>query len=545
MYHALLTNRYLTTRVIPLIAVAAVALCVALVIIVVSVMTGFLDNVRSSGRTLMGDVIISRPVQGIAHYERLLEVLRETEEVAAATPVVSHLAILKMPYPEGPDKDSAGVEVWGIEPGSFSQVTGYADALWWRPLTEDEQRSALPRDLRRVVDETILKDGLTLRHSATGRPGIVLGMHVSQANERQRDGSYHPMADGYWWMPGREITLTTIPIDTRSGVLEPEVRILPIVNEFVSGVFVIDRNRVMIPLDIAQDMLHLSEAELVDPDDPLTVLGTYPARVTSVLVRGEDGVSADALQAVVAGAYERFYVSLLEDESVNILPPSPRSPSLSIKTWEQQQAQFIGPVEKEREIMRILFSIIYIVAAALIFAIFWAIVHEKTRDIGILRSIGVSRLGISMIFLRYGAIIGIIGSILGLGLAWLVIRNINAIHDAIGQDAPKWSWMVAFGFAIIAMLITLKQVLNERMLPVVLWALCTIVVAGIGVALLLHKGTLIWDPSVYYFAEIPNRIDVNTAITTMIGAVVFSVLGAFIPAAKAADTHPVNALRYE
>ena len=59
MYHALLTNRYLTSRVIPLIAVAAVAMCVALVIIVVSVMTGFLDMVKSSGRPLMGDVVVS------------------------------------------------------------------------------------------------------------------------------------------------------------------------------------------------------------------------------------------------------------------------------------------------------------------------------------------------------------------------------------------------------------------------------------------------------------------------------------------------------
>ena len=71
MYHALLTNRYLTSRVIPFIAVAAVALCVALVIIVVSVMTGFLDMVRSSGRTLMGDVIVSYPVSGIPYYQRL------------------------------------------------------------------------------------------------------------------------------------------------------------------------------------------------------------------------------------------------------------------------------------------------------------------------------------------------------------------------------------------------------------------------------------------------------------------------------------------
>ncbi|MCA9286572.1 MAG: hypothetical protein KDA22_15210, partial [Phycisphaerales bacterium] len=65
MYHALLTNRYLTTRIIPLIAVAAVALCVALVIIVVSVMSGFLDMLRSSGRRLMGDVVVTYPVRGL------------------------------------------------------------------------------------------------------------------------------------------------------------------------------------------------------------------------------------------------------------------------------------------------------------------------------------------------------------------------------------------------------------------------------------------------------------------------------------------------
>ncbi len=86
MYHVLLTNRYLTSRVIPLIAVAAVALCVALVIIVVSVMTGFLDMVRSSGRTLMGDVIVAYPVSGIPYYERLIERIERLPEAAAATP---------------------------------------------------------------------------------------------------------------------------------------------------------------------------------------------------------------------------------------------------------------------------------------------------------------------------------------------------------------------------------------------------------------------------------------------------------------------------
>ena len=58
---------------------------------------------------------------------------------------------------------------------------------------------------------------------------------------------------------------------------------------------------------------------------------------------------------------------------------------LTIHTWEEQQRSFTGPVEKERELMRTLFSIVYLVVAALILSIFWSIVFEKTRDIGILQ----------------------------------------------------------------------------------------------------------------------------------------------------------------
>ena len=47
------------------------------------------------------------------------------------------------------------------------------------------------------------------------------------------------------------------------------------------------------------------------------------------------------------------------------------------------------------------------------------------------------------------------------------------------------------------------------------------------------------------FSSIPNQIDWPSSIFTMIGAVVFCLLGAVIPAAKAADTDPVEALRHE
>ena len=54
MYQALLTRRYLTSKVMPLLAAVAVTLCTAMVLIVWSVMGGFLGMLVASGRTLIG-----------------------------------------------------------------------------------------------------------------------------------------------------------------------------------------------------------------------------------------------------------------------------------------------------------------------------------------------------------------------------------------------------------------------------------------------------------------------------------------------------------
>jgi lipoprotein-releasing system permease protein len=557
MYHVLLTNRYLTTRVIPLIAVAAVALCVALVIIVVSVMTGFLDMVKNSGRTLMGDVVVSYPISGLPHYDRLIARIEALDEAEAATPLVDGWGLLKMPYPEGGRKETETVQFWAVEPQGFGDVTGFRDTLYWRPPEEKDLQEMGDGDFRRELLEAIgaeglerlYQDALQLEyHDAERRamPGVVLGMHVSAGNERQKDGSYTPIYGprGYWWMPKYEVILTALPVDAISSP-EPESAALRVVNEFVSGVFLIDDKRIIIPLEVGQDLLHLDEAQIVDEEGEETGF-IDPPRATMVLVRAAEGITPEILRDEVAGAYDAFRTELLADESVamEIIPP-PEGFGVGVQTWLQQQRQFIAPIEKERELMRVLFSIVYLVCAGLVLSIFWAIVYEKTRDIGILRSIGASRLGISLIFLRYGAIIGAVGSIVGLGLAFLIVRNINSIHGAMGEAAPRWLWIGVFVFAGLALLMMIWRVRKGLLLPVVMWALITIVLTGLGVGLMFHKGTLIWDPSVYYFSEIPNTMDPFTAVTTMIGAVIFSVLGAFFPAAKAADTDPVRALRYE
>ena len=548
MYAVQLANRYLTSRIIPLIAVAAVALCVALVVIVVSVMSGFLDLLKSSGRTLMGDVVINYPVRGMPWYEDLIRAIESMPEAEAATPIVDTYGLVRMPYPQGADKEVVTANVWGIDPASFERVTDYSRTLYWRPPADAAAAEAMsPEDPRLQLSPRILEDGLALRRGDTGEPGLVMGMHVSIVNDRQGDGSYRSRFG--WFMPDHRVTLTLVPISGKGTVAEPREQVFPVVNEFRSAVYQIDKNRVMIPLAEAQRMLRLDEGTLYDMEAPPAadgsqpVLGKSPARVHRLLVRARPGISPERLRAAVEAAYDRFARDAAADPAKVVKPP--RRDMISILTWEQHLRELIGPVEKEREMMRILFSIVYLVCAGLVLSIFWAIVQEKSRDIGILRSIGASRGGVLWIFLQYGLVIGAAGGLVGVGLGWLVIRNINAIHETIGRDAPSWSWIACFALAAGGLLMTVRHGLRGLLLPTLLWLVgsCTLGLAGAG--LLAHRGTLIWDPAVYYFSRIPDQVDWLTALATWIGAIVFSVLGASVPAAKAADIDPVRALRYE
>lgn len=551
MYAPRLANRYLTSRIIPLIAVAAVALCVALVIIVVSVMSGFLDLLRTSGRTMMGDVAIRYPITGIPNYDQLITEIEALDEAEAATPTIETFGLIEMPYGNEDGNLVETVQVWGIDPASFNRVSDYESILWWQAPNDDERKKLQPDDPRLEPFRDRLADALVLRDQQYDEPGIVLGMHVSIFNERQSDGSYgFKYDDNGYWMPNHKAELTLVPIKGGRLSLEPESRQFAIVNEFQSGVYQIDKQRVIILLADAQEMLRLDAGDLYDTNgvlDPETgapkVIGKSPARATQILVRGAAGVRPKELQAAVATAYERFWKQQTTDDTVTVKPPSPGR--VSILTWEQQLADIITPVLKERELMRILFSIVYIVCAGLVLSIFWAIVQEKTRDIGILRAVGASRGGILGVFLVYGLVIGLLGALLGSALGWVVVRNINAIHATMGEPAPLWSSITALAIAGALMVTSIVCAVRGSILQWLLGLMGALLFAALGVGLLAHQGVLVWDPSVYYFDEIPNNVDWFNAILTMAGAVLFSVLGAAIPAARAADTDPVGALRYE
>ncbi len=545
VYASLLSNRYLTTRVIPLIAVLAVALNVALVVIVVSVMTGFLDMLRNSGRTLMGDVVVSHEIVGIPHYQRFLEILAETDGVTAASPVIETFGLVRMPYGREGESRVEPVQVWGIDPRTLAEVTGYTEAIYWKAPDPDRLAAMAEDDPRREAASDRLDEAMSLNDEGAA-PAMVLGIEISPFNRRTRDGSYRPEPPAAW-MPLHDVTLSLVPVSSGGRISEPREGRFQIANEFQSKVYQVDSQRVMIGLAEAQRLLRMAEGPLYDPNGELDEdgrpkrIGTSPARATTILVRGVDGMAPAEIKMRVATAYDRFLAEVRDDPEAKVKPPS----FPDIQTWEERLRDLIAPVEKERDLMNVLFSIIYIVSAGLVLSIFWAIVHEKSRDIGILRAVGASRLGVLWIFLRWGLVLGVIGAFVGLGIGALVVDNINAIHDAMGDPAPGWSVAVAAALAAAALAATIFAAVRGSLMHGLVWSLTTVLLGLVAFGLSRHEGAVMWDPSVYYFDRIPSRVDLWRAGLTMIGAVVFSLLGAAIPAAKAADVDPVRALRYE
>ncbi|MFM7260408.1 MAG: ABC transporter permease [bacterium] len=555
MYAPLLSNRYLTSRIIPFLAVAAVALCVALVIVVVSVMSGFLEEVRRSGKTLIGDVVVSRDITGIPHYEEFIREIEKLPTAEAACAVVETYGLLQMPYGQGDGgKQIETVQVWGIDPESFDRVTDYRSKLYWRTPSADTAATLAPDDPRLDPEYQREKDGMSLR-AANGDPGVVLGIEISPFNRRTKDGSYrteNPLGrqDPGYFMPNIDtgVLLTLVPVTESGRIVGEKKSRFAIVNEFQSGVYQIDAQRVLAPIAEVQRMLALDAADIVskterDENGRPKVEGRTPARATTILVKARPGVAPAQLSLDVDAAYGRFYASIMQDPARSRFAKPPAS--VLVATWEQRLSALIGPVEKERGLMRTLFSIVYVVCAALFLAIFWSIVQEKTRDIGILRAVGASRTGVLWIFLRYGLLIGVAGSLLGVLLAWAIVARLNDIHDLLGTPAPTWLRVVATASVVVGIGMIYRSLRQASALRSVLWGFGTIGLGGLAYILWQHEGQVIWDPSVYYFSRIPSDIDVFTAWTTALGGTIFSVIGAAIPAGRAADTDPVKSLRYE
>ncbi len=163
-------------------------------------------------------------------------------------------------------------------------------------------------------------------------------------------------------------------------------------------------------------------------------------------------------------------------------------------TWESKRRNILRAVAVERKVMAVILFFFFVIAGFLILALLHTTVVEKTKDIGILKSLGGTVGGIMSIFLLNGFLIGLFGSALGTLGGIMLCRHLNDLEDLI-YSLTRW-----------------------RVFP----------------------------REIYAFDKIPVDQSPGVSILIIAGsALVMSFLASLYPARKAAKLNPVEALRYE
>ena len=143
--------------------------------------------------------------------------------------------------------------------------------------------------------------------------------------------------------------------------------------------------------------------------------------------------------------------------------------------------------------MFLILTLIIIVAAFNIISSLVMLVQDKMKNIALLRTIGFSRANITKIFFICGAMIGFVGTSLGVVLGSLFAYNINNIKQGL-----------------------------EKL-----------------------TGVTLFDPIIYFLTDLPSHTEPMTIVNVALLALIISFLATIYPAWKASKYHPVEILRYE
>jgi lipoprotein-releasing system permease protein len=526
VYKLFLCMRYLRKRRIAFFAVAAVCLCVAMVLIVVSVMGGFLQMVKDRSRGMLGDLIAENgALQGFPFYQEFIDgVKKSVPDVIEATPVIITYGVLRFPE----DQITKPVQVVGIRLEETYRVNDFRKGLFYEtyyPETttlgdqkipcfglDEANHDILPAEMERAYQQwlktatpeerakvPITKDAPynrpgyfrsipipkdePLQSFAPGWkdkaiPGAIIGADLCA--KRTESGDYIR-----YYYRGATIQLGLLPF-TEGGKWTDAtgLRSKPFryVDDSRTGVYDIDSTSVYVDFDLLQKLVDMDEHKLEDG-------GLSPRRTTQVQMKlrpGADPIAArDAATAVWTGIRERHKNDIRTPELLT---------QLEVKTWTEKQAKFIAAVEKEKYLVTILFGVISVVAVFLVGVIFYMIVQQKTRDIGIVKSVGATRFGVAQIFLAYGAAVGVVGGLFGTVIGTVFVWYINDIQDLLAKISP---------------------------------------------------GLRVWNAEVYAFDRIPEHVKTLDVVVIYAIAIFASMVGSLMAAQKAARVWPVEALRYE
>jgi lipoprotein-releasing system permease protein len=318
-----------------------------------------------------------------------------------------------------------------IEQPLMASRNGRVEAILLRGMPRDEILSN-PSFTRNVIAGSL----------AELRPGsnnVAIGSHLA---EKLSLSVGHPIT--ILSPEGR-----TTPFGTVPRIVDYNVAAI-----FEVGLYDFDKAFVVMPMEEAQSLLMMG-----DTIGMIEVTTTDPDRVGEILA---------PLQSVLARR------AIVND-------------------WRSMNAALFEAIQVERVVMFCILSLIILVAAFNILSSLTMLVRAKTRDIAILRTMGATRRAMLRIFMTVGLTIGTLGTMLGVGLGFLILHFRQPIVDFI-----------------------------QRL-----------------------SGQNLWDPSVRFITELPARTNWFEVALIVLLAIGSSFLFTLYPAWKAASTDPVQVLRYE
>lgn len=557
MYKFLLANRYLRTRFIALASIVSVTLGVATMIVVNSVMSGFSSQMRDRIHAILADVMIeTTSTDGTDDPRGLMEDVQRLagNYIDSMTPSVEIYGMLGFDW--AGQVVYRPCTIIGIDPQGKNRVSPFAGYMLSRQdvLSDDELVRGPLRPLHEPLDWELTDEAQQTRRDwieweqfkdqydrqygeipapaptpATGSVSLALAQEApgvvewsdpfasdqpSSAGPAQQIGAEFPAMDDfvdpfasssgsrpqgdpaaprfgriyigaglvsfpfkdkatgkthimYMVKPGQDVNLTTI----KTGKPEPANFKATVVDIFKSGMSEYDSNLIYCNLE----QLQLVRGMLFPPDPtkPFENLDWKNGAITSLQIKLKNYNDAG--------------------EVVRRLRSGLPGGVFQVRTWEEKQGPLLEAVAMESAILNVLLFLIITVAGFGILAIFYMIVVEKTRDIGILKALGASSRGVMVIFLSYGLSLGIVGSGVGVVLGLLFVRYINQIEKFL-------SFMT---------------------------------------------GRKVFDEAIYYFREIPTVVHPGMVFSVAMGAIIIAVLASVLPARRASRMHPVQALRYE
>lgn len=384
-----------------------IALGVAALIVVLSVMNGFQHELRSRILGVASHLQISGVNNTLTDWPRVAALAAEHPEVHASAPYIAAQGLL-----------------------SFGQAV----------------QGTLVRGVLPEREDQVAEIGASMKAGAfsalqSGDFGIVLGADLARMLGVGVGDKVVVMA------PQGQFTPT--------GMM-PRLKQFHVVGIFQVGMYEYDAALALIHLDDAAKLYRMGDA------------------VTGLRLKLDDLYRAPQVSAMLArqiNAHGDFYIS----------------------DWTEQHANFFRAVQMEKRVMFIILTLIVAVAAFNIVSTLVMAVTDKRSDIAILRTLGASPRSIMQIFIVQGALIGVIGTLIGVAGGVLLALNIETVVPMI-----------------------------ERLL-----------------------GMQFLSKEVYYISDLPSRLEWGDVgvITTV--ALVLSLLATLYPSWRASKTNPAEALRYE